>query len=165
MKGRDQFEKTTYGLRITHSLHVQLLPSKYLPIPHIFSYLPSHVPGSKCNVSYKKCSQPILYSHIEIYRGSIFSLNCIRFHLICLYTYTIYAEAKLKIKYFYIHIFYFIWNTYSIISIINSITTSTSLINTNSKSIINRFIRVYIDNCWFEPPKLNNPINVFLTNL
>ena len=52
-------------------------------------------------------------------------------------------------KYVHIPSFYVIWNKNSSIWIINSATTSTTLINTNSKLIKMSFIRVYINNCWY----------------
>ena len=40
------------------------------------------------------------------------------------------------IKYFYIHMFYFVWNKYSSILIINSTATFTTLINTEGTHFI-----------------------------
>ena len=47
----------------------------------------------------------------------------------------------------YIQIFFFAWKINSSIRIINSVTTSTTRVNTISKSIKNSFTRVYIINC------------------
>ena len=48
---------------------------------------------------------------------------------------------------FYIF-FYFVWDTFLSIWIINSIATSTGLINTNNRLTKNKFIKLYIDKCW-----------------
>ena len=45
-------------------------------------------------------------------------------------------------------VFYFMWNAYLRIWIINSFTTSRAFTNTDSKRIIKSFIRVYIEVCW-----------------
>ena len=68
-------------------------------------------------------------------------------------------------------------NTTFSIRIINNIVTSATPINTDSKWIMKRFIIFYIDKYWSrfkgthfilseanDPPKLNKPINIFLTN-
>ena len=65
--------------------------------------------------------------------------------------------------------FYFVQNTYSSILIINSITTSTTFINTESYWIARKLIRVYIDYCWSNltfpiVQAANNPISILLIN-
>ena len=59
---------------------------------------------------------------------------------------TFLARRKCNLAGFYVHVFFFIWNTYFSICIIKSITTFTTIIN--SKSIIKRFIRFYINKRW-----------------
>ena len=111
--------------------------------------------GFTYNHIYKKSNSLILYAHTNIHHHSIFALNHKQFHSTYNYTHTIHAELKTLFNLLFIlnhmlldSIFSFIWNTHSSISIINSITAFLTFTNTDSKWIIMRFIRFYIDECW-----------------
>ena len=87
------------------------------------------------NHFYKNLHHLILYTHFDIHHSFIFALSYIQFHLIYIYTHTIHAEVNIffNLHLTFLHrILYFIWIAYSSIWIINSVTTSITLISTNS---------------------------------
>lgn len=106
---------------------------------------------------YKNPNHLIPHTCIYIYHDSIFTMNYIHFYSIHMYSYI--AHVKLNILFHLLLIlnyillgiiyFYFIWNTISIIWIIDTITISTIFNKNVSIPRKQGFIRTYTNKYWF----------------
>ena len=133
-------------------LHEQILISKYSSILHALWDSQSYVLGFHIYSLQEPQSSNSLHSHQHSpWFRFCFKLHTLSFnphlhsHDSCWTENLVSFTPRHEIKDFYIHSFYFIRNTYSSIWIIDSITTSTTFINTDRKRIIKRLIRVYVD--------------------
>ena len=73
------------------SLHEQVLISKNFSILHALL----HSEDSTNDHLHKNSNHVILYTHLDIHRGSIFALNYMYFYSMYIYPHTIHPELKI----------------------------------------------------------------------
>ena len=122
----------------------------YSPILHALSHSQWHVLGLLCNLFYKRSNHLILYSHIDVYHDSIFALNYSHLHShdSCWTKNLVSFFSNIKLNIFTFRFFTLLETDIQAYGSSIVLKTSTTLINTDSRLTIKRFIIVYINKGW-----------------